>query len=63
MVKNGLEMRKLRPPQIREGQELKKTIYHQTLQRLVPEHPKNSLCVALLLIKFKVICRTLDVLI
>jgi hypothetical protein len=54
---------KVTAPQIKGGQELKKRIYRWTLPRLFAEHPNNSLCVALLLIEFKMICETLGVLI
>jgi hypothetical protein len=51
IVENGLEMRKL-APRIKGFKNSKKT-NHQTLQRLVLEHSKNSLYVALLLLEFK----------
>jgi len=40
IIKNGLEMRKLRPPQSRGSQDVKKT-NHQTLQNPIPKHQKN----------------------
>ncbi len=52
IVKNGIELRKLRPLNIERGQELKK-INHQTLQSLNLIAQKNSLYVALLLVEFQ----------
>jgi hypothetical protein len=39
-------------PQSRGGQKLKKK-NHWTLQRLIPEHPENSLYVVMLISKFQ----------
>jgi hypothetical protein len=52
MVKNELEMSKLQPQKIKGIKNSKKT-NHQTLQRLVPEHPKNSFHVALFFFEFR----------
>jgi hypothetical protein len=52
IVENELEMRKLWPPKVKGGQELKKP-NHQTLHKLVIEHPKNSLCAILSVLEFK----------
>jgi hypothetical protein len=43
-------MRKLLAPKVKGVKKLKKT-NHQILQRQVPEHPKNSLYIALLLLE------------
>ncbi len=52
IVKNGLEMTKLWPPQSKGAQELKKPNLW-TLQSPVPEHSKNPFYVALLLLEFQ----------
>jgi hypothetical protein len=51
MVKNKIKFKKLCPPKV-QGSKTKKP-NHQTLQKLVLEHLKNSLYVALLLLEFK----------
>jgi hypothetical protein len=45
-------------PQNKGGRELKKT-NHQTLSKLAPKHPKNSLYVVLFFLKLKMIYSTL----
>jgi hypothetical protein len=52
IVENGLEMRKFWPSRVKGVKNSKKT-NHQTLERPILKHSKNSLYVALLLLKFK----------
>jgi len=51
IVKNEMKLRKVLPLKV-EGVKNSKKKHHQTLQRLVPEHTKNSLYVALILLEF-----------
>jgi hypothetical protein len=46
-----MKLRKVLPLKV-EGVKTSKKKHHQTLQRLVPEHTKNSLYVALILLEF-----------
>ncbi len=52
--KNGLEMRKLRPPQSRWGQERKEKNRAQNTTKPVPEHlQKLVLCCSVALLQFQ----------
>ncbi len=55
IVKNGIELKKLHSPKVEGGQKFKKLKLknHWTLQKQVPEHPKNSLYVVLLVLEFQ----------
>lgn len=56
--KNGLELKKFQPPKVEEG--VKNSKKHKPLNttKPVPDHPKNSMHVTLLLKSPKMICKT-----
>jgi len=57
IVTNRFEMRKVKLQPKVEGLKTQKN-KPQNITKLISEHPKNSFYVALLLLEFKMICRT-----